>query len=132
MSKYFYIKSDFFNVPIEKKVLDEKGLRELFLTEEIECLKNSIGDKESLEINLNYVKAAIEDSFTLEKIFYYLEDFDYQIGEIDERTFYQFFNIAEVSHECSIRTNNKEKKDYIEFLKDIVKTMEKSLKESDK
>lgn len=124
MNKYYYIKGDGFKVPLRKKVLDEKQLKELFLEEEIENLKNSIGDKESMTYTIGYVQDAMNDLFSLEEITGYLEDFGYIIEEINEFDFYKYMGITETAYEHSIRVDKEERQKFIDFLKDVVTTLE--------
>lgn len=122
--KYYYIKGDGFKVPFRSKVLDEQGLREKYLREEVECLQNSIGDEESFKNNLEWVKRAFENKPTLDDIISYLSDFGYIIKEINEFDFFKYLGIAETTFEHSIRTNKEDKKRFLEFLKDITETLE--------
>lgn len=122
--KYYYIKGDGFNVPFRKKVVDENGLKERFLEEEIECLRNSIGDKESIESNLHWIKNIVDGKYTTNEISSYLEDFGYIVKEINEFDFFKYFGIAEATYEHSIRTNKEDKKKFLEYLKDITETLE--------
>lgn len=124
MSKYYYIKGDGFIVPFRRKVMDEKELREKFLEEEIECLKNSIGDDEAFKINLEWVQRAYEGKFKIEDVKYYLEDFGYIVKEINEFDFFKYLGVAETTFEHSIRTDKEDKKKFLEFLKDITETLE--------
>jgi len=128
--RYFYIKGDGFNVPFRSKVLDEQGLREKFLREEVECLENSIGDDESFKINLEWVSRAYEKKDSIDNVKNYLTDFGYIVKEINEFDFYKYFGVVETTYEHSIRTNKEDKQRFLEFLKDITETLEYEINKS--